>query len=135
MIRSHRLSGTSTVEMAIVLPLLLMLTFAIGEFSIAFTRSQTLTNATREGARTGVVFRNPCVAGTVTTQIQNTIATFAASAGITSGITTTATGVCAGTGAPLTVVTSVPFTFALMPGLAGLVRNINLGASSTMRNE
>jgi len=35
------------VEMAIVLPLLLTLMFAIGEFGIMFTQYQTLINAAR----------------------------------------------------------------------------------------
>ena len=133
--RGRRQQGTSTVEMAVVLPLLLMLVFAIGEFGVAFTRWQSLTNATREGARVGVVFRVPCNAGTVTTQIRNTISTFAATSGLTSGITATVTGVCAGAGTPLTVATSAPYAFGLLPGLAGLASSINLNASTTMRNE
>ena len=133
--RGRRRAGTSTVEMAIVLPLLLMMLFGIGEFGIAFTRWQSLTNATREGARVGVVFRSPCNAGTVTTQIDNTIQTFAATSGITATITTNVTGACGGVGTPLNVTTSVPHNFVLLPGLAGLPSTINLNASSTMRNE
>ena len=62
-------AGTSVVEMAIVLPLLLLLVFGIGEFGVAFTRWNSLTNAVREGAREGVVFRTPCNAAAVTTLI------------------------------------------------------------------
>ena len=80
--RRRRESGTSVVEMAFVLPLLLLLVFAVGDFGIAYTRWNSLTNAVREGARTGVVFRAPCNAGTVTTEVQNTVATFAASSGL-----------------------------------------------------
>ncbi len=60
---SRRQAGTSVVEMAIVLPLLLVVIFAIGDFGIAYTHWNSLTNAAREGARTGVVFRAPCNAG------------------------------------------------------------------------
>jgi Flp pilus assembly protein TadG len=49
--------GTSAVEFAIVLPLLLVVLFAIIEFSIALFNQAVMTNATREGARAGIVYR------------------------------------------------------------------------------
>jgi Flp pilus assembly protein TadG len=134
--RDTRLTqGTSTVEMAIVLPLLLMLTFAIGEFGIAFTRWHALNAATREGARAGVVFRNPCVAGTVQTQVQTTVGTISSGAGLTTTPGVTVTGACGGTGTALTVVSTVAQPFVVLPGLAGLAPTITLRASATMRNE
>lgn len=133
--RHHAQDGTSVVEMAFVLPLLLLLVFAIGDFGIAYTRWNSLTNAVREGARVGVVFRAPCNAGTVTTQIQNTVANFAASAGLVGPITTTVTNVCAGTGTQLTVQASAPYDYIAMSALAGLAPTINLRARTVMRNE
>jgi Flp pilus assembly protein TadG len=139
--RTHgrRRSGTSVVEMALVLPLLLILIFAIGEFSIAFTQWQTITNAAREGARVGVLFRGTnCNAGTVTTQIQQTIDTYVAASGITAGgvaLTPPPTGVCAGSGTPLQVNAQIPYQFQMLPGLAGLQPQITLSATSVMRNE
>ena len=53
-------AGTTVVEAAFVFPLMLLLLFGIGEFGIAFTQWNSLTNAAREGARMGVVFRSPC---------------------------------------------------------------------------
>jgi Flp pilus assembly protein TadG len=135
--KSHRReAGTSTVEMAIVLPLLLILCFGIGEFGLAYTQWQSLTNATREGARAGVVFRAPCNAGAVTAQVQATVDGFAASAGVTPGtIATTVVGACAGTGTPLTVAPSLPHTYIALQALAGLAPNTNLRARTVMRNE
>ena len=78
--RRHE-AGTSVVEMAIVLPLLLLLVFGIGEFGIAYTRWNSLTNAVREGAREGVVFRNPCNVGAITTLIENTVENYADNSG------------------------------------------------------
>jgi hypothetical protein len=43
--------------------------------------------------------------------------------------------VCSGSGTQLTVTAKVPYSFAALPGLAGLQSSITLGASSTMRNE
>lgn len=129
--------GTSVVEMAIVLPLLLLLVFAIGEFGIAFTQWQSLTNAAREGARTGVLFRGTgCTPATVDSEIANTVNGYVVASGIQTGsLTTTSTGECGGTGTQLQVTAQVPYTFNALPGLAGIQSNITLSASSTMRNE
>ena len=123
--------------MAIVLPLLLTLVFAIGEFGIAFTQWQTLTNAAREGARTGVLFRGAsCAPATVKGEISNTVASYMTKSGVALGsLTTTSSGECAGAGTELTVTAQVPYAFNALPGLAGLETDITLSASSTMRNE
>ena len=47
--------GVAAVEFAIVLPLLLLLFIGITEFGIAYYNKQVLTNASREGARLGIV--------------------------------------------------------------------------------
>jgi len=129
--------GTSVVEMAIVLPLLLILIFAIGEFGMMYTQWQSLTNAAREGARIGVVWRGTgCDTNTVTTEIQNAVDQYMVNTGVDVGnITKTVTGVCGPAGTQLKVTAQIPYAFAAMPGLAGLQSSINLGASSTMRNE
>lgn len=44
-------SGASAVEFAIVVPILVMVMFAIFEFGLAYFRSQSLQAAAREGAR------------------------------------------------------------------------------------
>jgi Flp pilus assembly protein TadG len=129
--------GTSVVEMAIVLPLLLTLIFAIGEFGIAFTQWQTLINAAREGARTGVLYRGAtCTAATVKTEITTAVTAYMVGSGIQTGtLTTNSTGECAGAGTQLQVTAQVPYTFAALPLLAGLQTDITLSSTSTMRNE
>jgi Flp pilus assembly protein TadG len=135
--REHRReAGTSVVEMAFVLPLLLLLVFAIGDFGIAYTRWNSLTNAVREGARAGVVFRNPCDAAAISSEIQNTVATFAASSGLDGpSINTTVTNACGGTGTQLTVTATAPYDYVAMAALAGLAPTVNLSARTVMRNE
>ena len=49
-------NGSAAVEFAIVLPLLFLLVFGIIEFSILFYNKAMITNASREGARVGIVF-------------------------------------------------------------------------------
>jgi Flp pilus assembly protein TadG len=129
-------AGTSIVEATIVFPLMLLLVFGIGEFGIVFTQWNSLTNAVREGARAGVVFRSPCDSGPVTTLIDTTVSNFASSSGIDPvTITTTATGVCTGTGTQLTVTSSIPYNYIALDALAGLAPSQNLTARTVMRNE
>ncbi len=47
--------GASTVEFALVAPVLIMLLFAIFQFGLAFSRYVSLTHAAREGARLAAV--------------------------------------------------------------------------------
>lgn len=49
--RTRREDGAAVVEMALVLPVLLLLVFGIIQFGIAFNRSQGIHAAAREGAR------------------------------------------------------------------------------------
>ena len=53
--------GASAVEFAIILPLLVVFLFGIIEFGIIFYDKAMITNASREGARKGIVFRDPRV--------------------------------------------------------------------------
>ncbi len=128
--------GTTIVEATIVFPLMLMLIFGILEFGISFTRWNSLTNAVREGARVGVVFRTPCDIGTIETLVQTTVSDFADSSGIDpASITTTVTGACGGTGSQLIVTSTVPYTYVAVAGLAGFAPSTNLSARTVMRNE
>ena len=70
--RSQR--GAAAVEFAVVLPLLLVLLFGIVEFSILLFDKALLTNASREGARAGIVMRVPRV---LDVDIQNIIKDYA----------------------------------------------------------
>lgn len=134
--RRRAQAGTSIIEATIVLPLMLMLVFGIAEFGISFTRWNSLTNAVREGARVGVVFRVPCNTAAVTTLVETTVANFANSSGIDSaGITTTVAGVCGPTGTPLSVTSTVPYNYIALSALAGLAPSTNLSARTVMRNE
>lgn len=49
--------GASAVEFALVLPILIFITFAIIEFGILLFDKAVITNASREGARYGIVFK------------------------------------------------------------------------------
>ena len=48
--------GAAIVEFAIVLPLILMFLFGILEFGLLMYNKAMITNASREGARLGIVY-------------------------------------------------------------------------------
>jgi Flp pilus assembly protein TadG len=64
--------GAALVEFAVILPLLFLLLFGIVEFSLLLYNQQVITNACREGARAGIVSREPRLNSTEITQIVNT---------------------------------------------------------------
>ena len=47
--------GATAVELAIILPLLVLLIFAMIEFGLYMFNRQVITNAAREGARAGII--------------------------------------------------------------------------------
>src|SRR5512139_1440453 len=49
--------GASVVEFALILPLVVVLIFSIIEFSLALYDKAIVTNASREGARAGILAR------------------------------------------------------------------------------
>jgi Flp pilus assembly protein TadG len=54
-LRSER--GQTTVELALVLPLLCMLLFGVIQFGVLFNNYETLTDAARAGARQAILLR------------------------------------------------------------------------------
>ena len=51
--------GAAVVEFALILPLLLLLLIGVVDLSLALYDKSVITNASREGARAGIVARNP----------------------------------------------------------------------------
>jgi len=133
----QRRSGMAMLETLIVLPVLLMVLFAIAEFSVVFSRWQTLSNAAREGARTAIVFRAPCVAASVETEVRQRVIDYAASGGITlAGDQIDVQGVCGNSTTNSRVQVTAPYTFSVVGGLApSLSPTINTVGTSVMRNE
>jgi Flp pilus assembly protein TadG len=130
--------GAAMVEFAIVMPLLLMLVFGMVEFSIMFYDQAVITNASREGARAGIVysFPNRISAGEITT----TVGTYSSGRLITFGgsnqASTSVSGQCNNAGDAITVSVTYPYNFLIIPNLIqGLTGPINLSAVTVMRCE
>ena len=67
---SHGQRGTATVEFGLLLPVLLLIVSGIIEFGMALFDKAVITNASREGARAGIVLRVPAVSATeITTRV------------------------------------------------------------------
>jgi Flp pilus assembly protein TadG len=132
--------GAAMVEFAIVLPLLLMLVFGIIEFGIMLYDKAMITNASREGARAGMVYDFPnrvtaaAIMSVVQTYTTGHMITFGAAVNPT---TTIPTGICVNAGDSLSVTVTYPYTFLVLPKfVTSLVSNpLNLSATTVMRCE
>ena len=134
--RRHGSSGQALAELAIALPVLLLMLVGIFEFARAYQIQQVVVNAAREGARQAVLQGVDADSATI---IVNTYLT---SGAINNGVVTvTDTN---NTGDPTTVRVSVPYTFALIGPLIRLATSgsgppgpgdINLTSQATMRHE
>ena len=109
--------GAAAVEFAIILPLLLVFLFGIIEFSIMFYDKAVITNASREGARAGIVFDNPRISAT---QIQSVVQDYAENRLITFGtpdLQIPSPTICSASGDELVVTVSYNYEFLIIPGL------------------
>jgi len=143
-LRRGNKTGASAVEFAIILPILILILFGIIEFSILFydkaviTNASRVTNASREGARSGIVYRYPArvteeeIRQVVIDYCADYLINFANSPLLT--ISAPSDGLAAGD--PLTVTVSYPYQFLILPNfVATLTGGINLVATTVMRME
>lgn len=131
--RDHPQSGSQLIEMAFVLPLLLLLLAGVLDVGRAFNKYIIITNASREGARVGT--RTPCMSGVPAQRqalkdlIITTVIAEAADSGLTLNVTIAPDPVtvgCGAAGSPLRVTVSASFA---------TVMGAFVGASSfTLRN-
>ena len=131
--------GASAVEFAIVLPLLVIFVFGIIEFGIIFYDKAMVTNASREAARKGILFRDPRVS---VSEIQSVVDNYCSDKMITFGdstslTTTVPSGECVNHNDQLIVNVSFQYDFLLIPNFLGgaLPNSITIGAVTEMRCE
>jgi Flp pilus assembly protein TadG len=132
---ARRTEGAAAVEFAIVLGCLLLLITGIMDFGHAFFLKQIVTNASREGARYGVVYQEPRLS---VADITSKVNFYLEKAGLTDPSTTQVV-VDPGTGAAgsqLTVTVSSTKTWWIInyfvPGLGDTVA---INAQTRMRYE
>jgi len=114
-----------------------MLVFGIIEFSVALYDKAMITNASREGARAGIVFSDPRISddeiiSVVTSYCGSHLITF----GAASGATTTIERGGNSSGDSLTVRVAYQYTFLVLPNfVTDLTGGINMAAETVMRME
>ena len=136
--------GASAVEFAIILPILVVLIFGIIEFSLVLYDKAMITNASREGARAGIVFRTDPVTGSYTPltnseigdivnqYLGNHLITFSGPTNATTAVTRNGSGV----GSELKVSVGYIYTFLVLPNfITHLMGGISLTADTVMRME
>lgn len=114
-IRDQR--GGSAVEFAILLLVLLLIVFGIIEFGLIFYNQQVITNASREGARYGIVSRVPRYTADEVAQVINDYCQgrlYPQSSTATPTVTVSAPS-GTGFGADLEVSVSWPYDFIFLP--------------------
>ncbi len=143
----RRQAGAEVVEFAITSTLLFLILFGIIEFSVALFDKATLTNAGREGARTGILFRpSPRDIVSEDTAIRQAIDDYAADYLISLGGVATMTADIQRTdlsgngvfsaGDELTVTITYPYQFLILPGFIGTLGGaLELSSTIVMRAE
>src|SRR3954471_12738037 len=109
--RVAREDGQAMVEMALILPILLVLILAIVQFGIAFNNYITLTDATRAGARKASVARFTGDNGASATLVVKQDATSLNPGKLSVSVTSTNWTV---PGSDVTVTASYPFSINLL---------------------
>ena len=127
--------GAAAVEFAIILPILIILLFGIIEFGIILYDKAMITNASREGARAGIVFDPDGISDAEIKSVVNNycgghLVTFGEDS--TIGIIITRDSVTGN----LTVNVTYQYVFLVLPNfVTGIIGNINLSAQTIMRME
>ena len=129
--------GVAAVEFALILFPLVLLVFGTIEFSTLLYDKAMITNASREGARAGIVFSDPRIPDG---DIVNVVSTYCGdhmiSLGADSSVSTTITRAGDASGDPLTVRVSYVYNFLVLPNLmTSLSDGLLLQAETVMRLE
>ena len=127
--------GAVAAEFALLLPVLLMILLGTIEFGMIMYSRELITNASREGARAGIIQVSPKpTAGQITTIATN----YLTGTGIKpADVTITVTGAGGVNPATLRVITTYryPWLIPYIPTLLGLPRPFPLTGQAIMRHE
>jgi Flp pilus assembly protein TadG len=144
-------AGQAIIEFAFVLPLLAIMMVGIIEFGVIFYDQAVIANASREGARAGIVYQKdttttpatcPRVAdSTIDTVVNNYMSSRLINfggVGATTSVSispTTPSADCTVIGETVTVTVTYVHTYLALPSFLGWGSTITLKADTTMRRE
>jgi Flp pilus assembly protein TadG len=127
--------GAVAAEFALLLPVILLILFGTIEFGMIMYSREVITNASREGARAGIIQVSPKpTAGAITT----IATTYLTGTGINpANVTITVTGAGGANPATLTVAATYryPWLIPYIPTVLGLPRPLPLTGQTIMRHE
>lgn len=138
-------NGGSLIEFAVIAPLLFVILFGIIEFGILLYDKAMITNASREGARTGIVYSHPnrisndVISQAVRDYCEQYLISFGPSS--TLGIAIVPNDRSASeAGDPLTVIVTYPYRFLVFSSVLALIggdagSTVSLRAETVMRLE
>lgn len=134
--RSER--GAAAIELALLLPLLVLLIFGMIEFSLLMYNRQVITNASREGARAGIVQRDLSVPGSqIVQEITDAVNQYCEDRLITFGAPNNpvliVSGEGGGFGTDLTVRLTFNYGFLVLNSFG--FDPVQLAAQTVMKNE
>lgn len=131
-------SGAELIEFAIAFPLLLFMVAGILDFGMMMRTYEVVVNASREGARVGVLPDYNCAHDPIKARTDQ----FLAAAGLSSVdpvVTTTDVTTSVGTFSACSVKLVYPYNFVPLAGVApffgGSFTTISLAGEAVMRNE
>jgi Flp pilus assembly protein TadG len=125
--------GAALVEMALAAPIIIVVLFAVLEFGWLMYSKGVITNASREGARLGVVLSTPRhTEAEIATRVQE----YLEKSGFTDPVAINVTGAGGASGTPLAVHVAYDYQFYLLPNfLQDLTGSVGLTAQTVMRLE
>jgi Flp pilus assembly protein TadG len=127
--------GAVAAEFAILLPALLLIVFGTIEFGMMMYGREVVTNATREGARYGIVAGPPTITAA---QMITQATTYLTGTGVsTASVTFSAPACCGVTGTPVTVnaIYRYPWLIPYIPMMLGVPSPLPISITTTMRHE
>lgn len=131
-----RQEGQSLVEFALILPVFLILLFGVVEFGLLLYNQHVITNASREGARYGIVVRAP---RRTVEEITAVVDAYCGDHMVTFGTgtpTTVVTSTGQAFGDDLTVEVTFHYDFLVLPSfIASFMGGTDLRAHTTMKME
>jgi Flp pilus assembly protein TadG len=137
-----KISGISSVEFAIILPVLLLLVFGMIQYGLGFWLTQVITNGAREGARYGIVVSDPPISDS---EVMAQVSNYLNNSGVDASLATIAVNYTSGgspvgyaactSGCEVSVQVAMPTT-NLVPALIPFnVFPATLTAQAVMRHE
>ena len=127
------------IELALTLPILLVVVMGIFDFGLMFQRYEVVTNAAREGARVGVLPNYTTADAQARAQQYLTSGGLSVSATISAVVAQTTFGTPAKTVTQVTVTVACPYTYPFVGPIlnlfGGSLGSVTLQSVSTMRVE